>query len=99
WQSVSKTTKEKSRPAERPESRTAPAKKKLSYLDNRDFETIEDRITEAEDILTAKRALLEDLQIASNPKRLQAALAEIDEAQETVDQLYSRWAELEAKIS
>ena len=99
WQSVSKTTKEKSRPAERPESRTVPAKKKLSYLDNRDFETIEDRITEAEDILTAKRALLEDLQIASNPKRLQAALAEIDEAQETVDQLYSRWAELEAKIS
>ncbi|MBV9038187.1 MAG: ABC transporter ATP-binding protein, partial [Acidobacteriaceae bacterium] len=92
-------TKEKSRPAERPESRTVPAKKKLSYLDSRDFETIEDRITDAEDILTAKRALLEDLQIASDPKRLQAALAEIDEAQETVDQLYSRWAELEAKIS
>jgi ABC transport system ATP-binding/permease protein len=99
WQSERKSAKEKARPIDKPETRTAPAKKKLSYLDSRDFETIEDRITEAENILAAKRALLEDFQVASDPKRLQVALAEVEEAQEVVDQLYARWAELEAKIS
>ncbi len=98
WQSERKTAKDKERAPEKSEVRTPPMKKKLSYLDSRDFETIEDRITEAESILAAKRALLEDLQVASNPQRLQAALAEIETAQETVDQLYARWAELEAKI-
>ena len=98
WQAERKTTKDKPRSVEKPENRTPPAKKKLSYLDSREFETIEDRITEAEDNLAAKRALLEDLQIASDPKRLQTALSEVDAAQEAVDQLYSRWAELEAKI-
>jgi ATP-binding cassette subfamily F protein uup len=99
WQSERKAVKEKARPAGKAETRPASIKKKLSYLDSRDFETIEDRIMEAEETLTAKRALLEKFQIASDPKRLQATLAEVEEAQEAVDQLYARWAELEAKIS
>ncbi len=103
WQTERKAGKEKARPAssavDKAEIRSAAPKKKLSYLDSRDFETIEDRITQAEDTLAAKRALLEDFQVASDPKRLQAALAEAEEAQEAVDQLYARWAELEAKIS
>jgi ATP-binding cassette subfamily F protein uup len=98
WQSERKIDKDKGRRTDKPEPRVAPAKKKLSYLDNRDFETIEERITEAEDLLAEKRALLEDFQIASDPKRLQAVLAEVEAAQEAVDQLYARWAELEAKI-
>ena len=98
WQSERVATKEKTRSTETPEVRATPAKKKLSYLDSRDFETIEERITEAEDVLAVKRALLEDFQIASDPKRLQTALAAVETAQRTVDQLYSRWAELEAKI-
>ncbi len=99
WQSERKTVKEKTRLVDKPETRAAPTKKKLSYLDGRDFETIEDRITEAENALTAKRALLENFQVASDPKRLQTTLAEVEEAREAVDQLYARWAELEAKIS
>ena len=99
WQSERKTANDKVRRTGKPEARTPPTKKKLSYLDGRDFETIEDRITEAEEILATKRTLLEDFQIASDPKRLQATLAEVEEAQEAVNQLYARWAELEAKIS
>ncbi|MFL6447456.1 MAG: ABC-F family ATP-binding cassette domain-containing protein [Bryobacteraceae bacterium] len=76
-----------------------PARKKLSYLDSRDFETIEERISTAEDVLASKRSLLEDSEIARDPKRLQDALRGVEEAQAAVDQLYERWAELEAKIS
>jgi ATP-binding cassette subfamily F protein uup len=75
------------------------SKKKLSYLDSRDMETIETRIAEAEQILEAKRASLEDVDVVTDPQRLQAVLAEMETAREIVDSLYARWAELEAKIS
>ena len=76
-----------------------PGRKKLSYLDSRDFDTIEHRISAAEEVLAGKKALLENGEIARDPKRLGEALREIEESQAAVDQLYERWAELEAKIS
>ncbi|MGB9123243.1 MAG: ATP-binding cassette domain-containing protein, partial [Candidatus Angelobacter sp.] len=75
------------------------AKKKLSYLEAREFATIEQRIAEAEETLQQKRAAAEDPAIATDATRLLSAHAEMDEAQKTVDQLYSRWAVLEAKQS
>jgi ATP-binding cassette subfamily F protein uup len=75
------------------------AKKKLSYLEAREFATIEQRIAEAEETLVKKRAAAEDPAIATDAARLLSAHAEMDEAQKTVDELYSRWAELEAKQS
>jgi len=101
WQAERKATAGRSTPRSpepRPENRAAAPKKKLSYLDNRDFETIETRITEAEQKVAEKRALLEDIEVTRDPQRLQEALREIDEAQAGVDALYARWAELEAKI-
>jgi ATP-binding cassette subfamily F protein uup len=77
--------------------RQLPAKKKLSYLEAREYETIEQRVAEAEQILQTKRAQLEDPQIVSDGPRLMTAHAEMEEAQEKVDTLYSRWAELEKK--
>jgi len=77
--------------------RQLPAKKKLSYLEAREYETIEQRVAEAEQILQTKRAQLEDPQIISDGPRLMTAHAEMEEAQEKVDTLYSRWAELEKK--
>ncbi len=76
-----------------------PAKKKLSYLDNRDFETIEERISEAERVLSEKRRALEDAAVVRDAQLLQEALKEIDEAQAAVDSLYARWAELEEKLN
>ncbi len=81
------------------EKSKAPTKKKLSYLDSRDFDAIEGRITEAEDSLAQKRLALEDAEVVRDPQRLQTALKELDEAQSNVDALYARWAELEEKIS
>jgi ATP-binding cassette subfamily F protein uup len=73
------------------------AKKKLSYLEAREYETIEQRVAEAEEVLQSKREQLEDPAIVSDGPRLMAAHAEMEDAQGKVDELYARWAELEKK--
>lgn len=79
---------------------TQPAtKKKLSYLEAREWATLEDRIAQAEDALNKARAVLDDPAVATDAARLQTALAESGAAQEAVDALISRWAELEEKQS
>ena len=75
----------------------APAKKKLAYLEAREYATMEQRVAEAEEILQSKRVQLEDPTIASDGPRLLTAHAELEAAQTTVDNLYARWAELEKK--
>jgi len=75
----------------------SPGKKKLSYLEAREYDTIEQRVADAEYILQSKRAQLEDPEIASDGQRLVAAHAEMEDAQDKVDALYARWAELEEK--
>ncbi len=75
------------------------AKRKLSYQDARDYATIEQRVAEAEQVLEAKRAQLEDPSIASDGPRLLSAQSELEAAQEAVDDLYARWAELEKKTT
>jgi ATP-binding cassette subfamily F protein uup len=72
-------------------------KKKLSYLEAREYATIEERVDQAEQLLQEKRAQLEDPAIASDGPRLLRAHGEMDEAQKMADELYSRWAELEQK--
>ena len=78
---------------------TESGKKKLSYMDAREYSTIEQRIAEAEKSLQQKKAAAEDPTIASDAARLVEAHAELEEAQKKVDELYARWAELEGKIS
>jgi ATP-binding cassette subfamily F protein uup len=84
-------------PALTSEKRSEP-KKKLSYLDARDFETIEARIAEAEQVLATKQALMEDPAVFSDPERIRAVMQEIEERQANVDSLYARWSELEEKV-
>ena len=79
------------------ERRQSPGKRKLSYLEAREYDTIEQRVADAEHILQAKRAQLEDPEIVSDGPRLMTAHAEMEAAQEKVDTLYARWAELEKK--
>jgi ATP-binding cassette subfamily F protein uup len=74
-----------------------PAKKKLSYLESREYSTIEQRIADHEQVLQDKRAELEDPAIAHDAARLVAAQAAMEEAQKNLDALYARWAELEEK--
>jgi len=75
----------------------ATSKKKLSYIEARELENIEERIAEADKQLEAKRAALEDPAVTSDPALLKTTCIEMDEAQNTLDTLYARWAELEKK--
>jgi ATP-binding cassette subfamily F protein uup len=102
WQAENKQSgKTTARLAPRPaiSEGTSPVKSKLSYLEAREYATIEQRVAEAEHLLQAKRVQLEDPAIASDGPHLLAAHAEMEEAQNSVDKLYARWSELEKKKS
>ena len=73
------------------------AQKKLSYLEAREYSSIEQRITDAELRLQTKRTALEDPAIASDGPKLIAAHVELEAAQKDLDVLYTRWAELQEK--
>lgn len=77
--------------------KAAPAKKKLSYIEARDYETIEHRVTEAELALEAQHDAVQHA-ASKGGKELEAAMAELEQKQSGVDDLYARWAELEKKI-
>jgi len=74
------------------------AKKKLSYLEAREFAGIEVAVDAAEERLQAAREAMEDPAVAIDSVRLTAALAEMEAAQEAADGLYARWAELTEKV-
>lgn len=78
-------------------ARPVAAKKKLSYKETRELESMEQRIAEAEHSLRERQAALQDPAIMSDGQRLHSASLQMDEAQKTIDQLYARWAELEQK--
>jgi ATP-binding cassette subfamily F protein uup len=72
-------------------------KRKLSYLEAREFAAIEKRVEESDARLAAARHRVEDPKVAIDATALQAALAELDAAQHESDALYARWAELTEK--
>jgi ATP-binding cassette subfamily F protein uup len=74
-----------------------PAKKKLSYLEAREFENMEAVILEAEAALEAARVELHSPEVTSDGMRLNAAYAKLQTSEARVEELYARWAELEAK--
>jgi ATP-binding cassette subfamily F protein uup len=85
-----------------PDNANGPAssgKKKLSYIEAREYSTIERRIADAEEILAQKKAAAEDPAIATDAGRLLSAHADLEAAQKKVDELFARWSELEAKMN
>ena len=75
------------------------AKKRLSYLEQREWDQMEDLIHEAESKLAAVQRELQDPAVTSDASRLQEAYSKLHPYQAEVDRLYERWAELEAKLS
>ena len=74
------------------------AKKKLSYLDAREYETIEQRIADAEQLVETRRAALQSPEVVSDAQRMHQAWEQLQESERAANELYARWAELEAKI-
>jgi ATP-binding cassette subfamily F protein uup len=77
--------------------RSQPAKKKLSYLEAREWEQMEARILEAETELETARAEMQSPDVVSDAPRLQDCYARMQRAEAAVEALYARWAELEQK--
>jgi len=93
WQTAKKPVKASNVPA----PKAAAVKKKLSYIEARDYETIEHRVAEAEVALEAQHDAVQGAASAGG-KELQAAMKELEKRQLAVDELYERWAELEGKL-
>jgi len=72
-------------------------KKKLSYLEAREWEQMEARILEAEQELEAIRAQMQSPDVVSDGVRLHTCYQRMQECEARVAALYDRWAELEAK--
>jgi ABC transport system ATP-binding/permease protein len=75
----------------------SPAKKKLSYMEAREYAGIELRIADAEQLVQTHRAEMEDPANVHDAARLVSAQAALETAQHELDALYRRWAELEEK--
>jgi len=79
-----------------PSGKTGP--KRLGYLDQREWDQMEEKILAAEDALARCQEAVEDPAVATDPQALQDRLAALAAAQAEVERLYARWAELEAKV-
>jgi ATP-binding cassette subfamily F protein uup len=78
-------------------SSASSSKKKLSYLEAREFAAIEQKVEESDARLHAAREHVEHPDVATDATALQQALAELDAAQHESDALYARWAKLTEK--
>jgi len=94
----SRSVRAKPKPAakETPEPSSSMAKKRLSYLDSREWESMEEKILQAEKALDQAKASVQEA--SADASRLPQLYREMLAAQEEVDRLYARWAELEAKL-
>ena len=84
--------------SERRPGRRTP-QKKLTYLEQREYDAMEATLEAAESALAEARRRADDPTIATDAAALQERFAELAAAQAEVDRLYARWGELEAKLT
>lgn len=75
----------------------APAKKRLSWNEQKEFDAMEATIDTAEATVADLQTKVADPSLAADHVKLHAAYDELAAAQRHVERLYERWAELEAK--
>src|SRR5215471_564166 len=71
--------------------------KRLGYLEQREWEGMEEAIVAAETAAETCRIAAEDPAVTSDPVELQQRYAALEQARAEVVRLYDRWAELESK--
>jgi ATP-binding cassette subfamily F protein uup len=76
-----------------------PAKKKLSFKDQRDWETVEARIAATEARLAALERESQSPAAVVDGAQLVALATEMEQVRGEIDALYARWAQLEAMQS
>jgi ATP-binding cassette subfamily F protein uup len=80
-------------------AQAAAPKKKLSYLEAREWEQMEARILEAEEELEGLRAVMQSPEVVSDAVRLHETYIKVQAAEAKVAGLYERWAELESRVT
>ena len=80
------------------ENKPASQKKRLSYLEQREWDAIEQQIGAADERLSRASAALADPAIASDAGKLQQAIQDEQAARTATDTLMERWAELAEKV-
>jgi ATP-binding cassette subfamily F protein uup len=73
-------------------------RRKLSYMEQREYDTLEKRIDEADARLRAAELRIEAAEVVIDPEALTAALAELEAAKTEHDAVYERWVVLTEKI-
>ncbi len=84
-------------PAPAPQAR--PARRKLSYNEQREYDTMEERILAAEARVAEAEARMHDPAVLADHARMADACAALAEAQSAVTALYERWTELGSRAS
>jgi ATP-binding cassette subfamily F protein uup len=79
-------------------SEPAPKKVKLSYLDQREYDGLEEKIAKAEVRVQELEAKMSSPEVAANATQIDACWQEVEEAKGEIDRLYARWEELEGKL-
>ena len=82
-----------SQPKEKPAAKPKPGK--LSYMDQREYDRMEEKILAVEARLGELEALMADPEVMADPGRLQRYWQEQQEVQTQIERLYDRWHELE----
>ena len=73
-------------------------KKKLSYLEQREWDGMEQKILDAERSVEAAQAAFAKASAAGDGAGIEESYAALKSAEAEVEQLYARWSELEAKL-
>ncbi len=108
WAKASKAGRRKDTPGKPANTKNVPpaesaaaakqALKRLSYMEQREYEGMEAAIAVAEADMAVKEEAAADPSIHSAATKLTAAYDALKASQELVEKLYTRWAELETKI-
>ena len=77
--------------------RKSKAKKSLSYMEQREYDGMEQQIHDAEASLEVLKKVAEDPGIATQSIKLAESWSAVQKAQEHLDALYDRWEQLESK--
>jgi ATP-binding cassette subfamily F protein uup len=93
---------EQAQKQEKKEKKEAPVKEKkitgrLSYMDQREYDQIEEKIAGAEEDVDRLKAEMEKPDVQANAEQLASCWSSLEEAEREVEVLYSRWDELEEK--
>jgi ATP-binding cassette subfamily F protein uup len=92
---ATKPSPQPARPEPKPSS--PPAKKRLTWNEQRELEGMESAILAAETRVEALQATVSDPAVLADHVRSREAFEQLAQAQHEVERLYARWAELDTK--